>query len=77
MLKHLPAYVVATSITLEPIISSLLAYWWTAEVPTRRALLVAPVIFAGILLVAWGQHRATAAPTAPPKIPRDAKISPS
>jgi len=60
VLKHLPAYVVATSITLEPIGSSVLAYWWTAEVPTRRAFLVAPVIFAGILLVAWSQRRAAA-----------------
>lgn len=60
VLKHLPAYVVATSITLEPVGSSILAYWWTAEVPSQRAFLVAPVIFAGILLVAWSQRRAAA-----------------
>lgn len=71
VLKHLPAYVVATSITLEPVGSSILAYWWTAEVPSRRALFVAPVIFAGILLVAWSQRRAV------PEIRRDATIPPS
>jgi drug/metabolite transporter (DMT)-like permease len=57
-LKHFPAYVVATSITLEPIGSSILAYWWTGETPSPRAFLVAPIILAGIILVARSQRGA-------------------
>jgi drug/metabolite transporter (DMT)-like permease len=57
-LKHFPAYVVATSITLEPIGSSILAYWWTGETPAPRAFLVAPIVLAGIILVARSQRDA-------------------
>lgn len=57
VLKHLPAYVVATSITGEPIGASLLAFWWLEEAPPERTLLLAPVILAGIFIVGWSQRR--------------------
>jgi drug/metabolite transporter (DMT)-like permease len=57
VLKHLPAYVVATSITGEPIGASLLAFWWIGEAPPLRTLLIAPVILAGIFLVGLSQRR--------------------
>jgi len=57
VLKHLPAYVVATSITGEPIGASILAFWWIGEAPPVRTLVTAPLILAGIFLVAWSQRR--------------------
>lgn len=51
LLKHLPAYAVATGITGEPIGASLLALWWLGEAPPQSTLLGAPLVLAGILLV--------------------------
>ena len=58
VLKSLPAYVVATAVTGEPIGASLLAYWWLGEVPPDRTILCAPFIFMGILLVSRAHGRA-------------------
>jgi drug/metabolite transporter (DMT)-like permease len=57
VLKHLPAYVVATSITGEPIGASLLALWWLGEAPPGRTLFLAPVVLMGIFIVGWSQRR--------------------
>lgn len=62
VLKHLPAYVVATSITGEPIGASLLAVWWLGEAPPSQTLVAAPVVLAGIVLVAWSQRRVAVTP---------------
>jgi drug/metabolite transporter (DMT)-like permease len=57
LLRRLPAYVVATGITGEPIGAALLAYWWIGERPPTATLLVAPLILAGIVLVAQSHRR--------------------
>jgi drug/metabolite transporter (DMT)-like permease len=64
LLRRLPAYVVATGITGEPIGAALLAIWWIGERPPAATLLVAPLILAGIVLVAWSHRRSASHPTA-------------
>jgi drug/metabolite transporter (DMT)-like permease len=61
LLKHLPAYAVATGVTGEPIGASLLALWWLGEAPPERTLLAAPLVLVGILLVAWSRRTAVSA----------------
>jgi drug/metabolite transporter (DMT)-like permease len=63
VLKHLPAYVVATAVTGEPVGASVLAYWWIGEAPPVRTLLMAPLILAGILVVGWSRSRWAASET--------------
>lgn len=58
LLKHLPAYAVATGITGEPIGASLLALWWLGEAPPERTLMAAPLVLVGILLVGWSRRTA-------------------
>ncbi|GAG52924.1 unnamed protein product, partial [marine sediment metagenome] len=57
VLRHLPAYVVATTITGEPVGASILAYVVLGESPPTRALIAAPFILGGIMLVALSQRR--------------------
>jgi drug/metabolite transporter (DMT)-like permease len=57
VLRHLPAYVVATTITGEPIGASILAYVVLGESPPTRALIAAPFILGGIILVGLSQRR--------------------
>jgi drug/metabolite transporter (DMT)-like permease len=61
LLKHLPAYAVATGVTGEPIGASLLALWWLGEAPSERTLLAAPLVLVGIFLVGWSRRSATGA----------------
>jgi drug/metabolite transporter (DMT)-like permease len=69
VLKHLPAYVVTTAVTGEPVGATVLAFWWIGETPPVRTLLLAPLVLAGILVVAWSQSRQAASETVSSGLP--------
>jgi drug/metabolite transporter (DMT)-like permease len=58
-MRHFPSYAVNLSILVEPLLTSVLAFFVFAEVPTGNVVLGAVVIIAAVLVEMAGSRNAT------------------